>query len=391
MQQEAIFLTPTTPTALPEKSMRLKSLDALRGFDMLWIVSGEGVVHGLASATQLPVFMWMSAQLHHSKWNGFSFYDLIFPLFIFIAGVSMPFSFAKKLKGGEVAAITRQKKQLYGSLSKRCLALILLGMVVNGALTLPGYASTRFVSVLGRIGLSCFFASLIYLNTKLRTRIIWLFALLLGYWALLGLVPVPGYGAGDLSVKGNLAAYIDRRWLPGLVLRGDYDPEGLLSTIPAIATALLGTFTGSFLRSSNKKWSDKAKCLMLILAGGICLGLGLLWNGVLPINKNMWTSSFVLYAGGWSLLLFGVFYGLIDVMQWKCWSQPFIWLGMNSILIYMAAHGVVDFKATAMFLFGGLIHLAPVIWEDALLWSFIVFIQMGLLYFLFKKRIFLKL
>ena len=358
---------------------------------MFWIVSGEGVIHGLAKATRLPIFLWMSGQLHHSKWNGFSFYDLIFPLFIFIAGVSMPFSFAKRLKNDSGAHQKRQKSRLYLSLAKRCLALLLLGMVVNGALAFSGYQNTRFASVLGRIGLSCFFAALIFLNTNLKARILCFVALLLGYWALLSLVPVPGFGPGELTIQGNLAGYLDRQYLPGLVLRGDYDPEGLLSTIPAIGTALLGCFTGQFLQLPSSKCSNQQKLVLLLIAGIVLLVLGSLWDAVFPINKNMWTSSFVLYAGGWSLLLLGVFYGLIDVLKWECWSKPFIWLGMNAILIYMAAHGVVDFKSTTMFLFGGIIHLAPIIWQDTLLWSFTVLIQFYLLYWLYTKKIFLKL
>src|SRR5690606_11338828 len=148
--------------------------------------------------------------------------------------------------------------------------------------------------------------------------------------------------------EGNLASYIDRSLLPGKVLRKVYDPEGLLSTIPAACTALLGVFAGRFLRSASV-WTGLQKTGILCLSGMVILALGLAWDPVFPINKNMWTSSFVLYAGGWSLLLLGIFYGLMDVWQIRKWSRPLVWIGTNSILIYLLAHGVVDFRYTSDF------------------------------------------
>jgi predicted acyltransferase len=369
---------------------RLQSLDALRGFDMFWIISAEVIIHGLSQATNLPVFNWMSGQLHHSPWNGFTFYDMIFPLFIFIAGVSMPFSFGKQFEKN-IANRLSVKKNIYKSLIKRTIILILLGMIVNHAQNLNGYENTRFASVLGRIALSCFFAALIFLNTNLRGQLISFFILLLGYWAALTLIPVPGFGAGVLTPEGNLSAYIDRIFLPGKVLRKVYDPEGILSTIPAIGTALLGVFGGQFLRHSFDKINELRKGLILFIAGIILLLLGLLWNIVFPINKNMWTSSFVLYAGGWSLLLLSVFYLVIDVWKMRKWSMPLVWIGMNSILIYMASHGVVNFESSSQFLFGGLINLTPEMWHLTWVWVGVALIQFVLLYFLFKKRLFWKI
>jgi predicted acyltransferase len=398
--------------ALPSAQGRLLSLDALRGFDMFWIVCGEGIFHGIASAIKQKhalqqstvdwqiqttkdvtpiekVFVTISNQLHHTVWNGFTFYDMIFPLFIFIAGVSMPFSFGKKL---EQATINTSviKKNIYRSLIKRTITLLLLGMVVNGALQWNGYENTRFASVLGRIALSCFFAAVIYLNGGLRAQIIWCFALLLGYWAMMMWIPVPGYGAGVLTPEGNLEAYIDRILLPGKLHREVYDPEGLLSTVPAIASALLGVFAGQFLRWSQQRWTPSRICGILFFSGIILILAGWLWGFVFPINKNMWTSSFVLFAGGWSALLLALFYGIIDVMGYKKWSMPLVWIGSNSILIYMGAHGVVNFEYTSQFLFGGLIHQAPEAWHQALLWTGVALIQLSALYFLYKKKWFLK-
>ncbi len=162
----------------------------------------------------------------------------------------MPYSFSSQLHKTGASRREGQKK-IYAALIKRTLLLVLLGMVVNGALQFKGYEQTRFASVLGRIALSCFFAALIYLNTSVRWQIIWLLAILLGYWAAMMLIPVPGYGAGSITPEGNLSAYIDRLLLPGKLHRMVYDPEGLLSTVPAIASAMLGIFAGQLLRKNN--------------------------------------------------------------------------------------------------------------------------------------------
>ncbi|HLP35469.1 DUF5009 domain-containing protein [Lacibacter sp.] len=401
MNLSAIHNQPTTT------GNRLLSLDALRGFDMFWIVSGEGIIHGFANAVkqthslqqdgiswqmqvtdELGFFeklaVYASNQLHHTVWNGFTFYDLIFPLFIFIAGISMPFSYSKQLSAGADA-----KKKIYRSLVKRTILLLLLGMIVNGLLHWKSYEETRFASVLGRIALSCFFAALIYLNSSFRWRIAWFLLILLGYWLVMMVIPVPGFGAGSLTAEGNVAAWIDQLLLPGKMHRATYDPEGLLSTIPAIATALLGIFTGEFLRS--KKETAQTKTVYILIGGVILVLIGWLWGFVFPINKNMWTSSFVLYTGGWSLLLFALFYFIIDVLGFKKWSMPFVWLGCNSILIYMAAHGVVNFMSTSEFLFGGTVQLVDAKWQEAFLWIGVALIQFAGLYLLYKRKWFLKL
>lgn len=369
---------------------RLHSLDALRGFDMFWIISGEGIFHGLSAATDHPAANWISDQLHHSSWNGFTFYDMIFPLFIFIAGIAMPLSYERILDGKNQKEKKLARTKIYNSLFRRTVILILLGMVVNGALQWQGYENTRFASVLGRIALACFFAALIYLNASLRKQILWFFLLLFGYWALMILTPVPGHGQGILTPEGNLAAYVDRLFLPGKLHRKIYDPEGLLSTIPAISTALLGVFAGRFFLWSRQKWNSLRIGSCLFLSGIILLALGWTWGLVFPINKNLWTSSFVLYAGGWSVLLLGIFYLIIDVAGYKKWSQPLIWIGTNSILIYLAAHGLINFESTAQFLFGGLIAKTPEAWHPVWLWTGVAMIQLATLYFLYSRKWFLK-
>ena len=309
-----------------KKTERLLSLDALRGFDMMWIISGEIVVHALAKASGDPVSVWMSNQLHHTPWNGFTFYDMIFPLFIFIAGISMPYSFGHKLEEKTNGALKKAQRESYIALIKRTLILIVCGLVVNKDLQFNDYEHTRFASVLGRIALSCFFAALIFLNFKLRTQIVLFFSLLIGYWVLMITIPVPVFGSGVLTPEGNLEGYIDRILLPGKLHRIVYDPEGILSTIPAICTALLGVFTGQFLRMNSVKWTMFRKSFAILAAGIFLLGLGAFWNFIFPINKNMWTSSFVLYAGGWSLILLFVFYFFYEVPYLLFYSFSFFLL-----------------------------------------------------------------
>jgi len=361
---------------------------------MFWIMSGEQIIHALAKATQWPLFLWFSGQLHHTVWNGITFYDMIFPLFLFIAGVSMPYSMTNKLTNAGVPSVdqlpAKAKRSIYGSMLRRTLILIILGMVVNGLLRFNGYENTRFASVLGRIGLAWFFAGIIYFNFNLRGQIIWFIALLAGYWAAMMFIPVPGFGSGVLTMQGSFESYVDRLLLPGRLHDKIHDPEGVLSTIPAIGTALLGVFTGSFLKWDSARWSMLKKGLLLFGAGFVLIALGLLWNPEFPINKRLWSSSFVLYVGGWSLILLSVFYLVIDVAGFKKWAIPFVWVGANSILIYLCSEGLVDFGHTANYLFGGLIHLAPIIWQAVWLAVSVTLTQLMFLYLLYRNKLFLK-
>lgn len=380
-----------TPIKLP----RLLSLDALRGFDMFWIMSGEGVIHALARATNWPLLLWMSGQLHHTNWNGITFYDMIFPLFLFIAGVSMPYSMHNKMSKANVSEASLlpgfQKRKIYLSMLRRTVILIFLGLVVNGLFRWNGYEQTRFASVLRRIGLGWFFAGLIYLNFNFNKQLIWFGALLLGYWAAMMLIPVPGYGAGVLTMNGSLESYVDRLLLPGRLHDKVHDPEGVLSTIPAIGTAMLGIFTGQFLKLETPEWPMWKKGIALFGAGIILIALGSLWNFTFPINKRLWTSSFVLFVGGWSLLLLSVFYMIIDVAGYRKWAFPFVLIGVNSILIYLASEGMVNFQHTANFFFGGLIQYTAQNWQAVWQAVAIVITQLALLYFLYVKKIFFKI
>src|SRR4051794_34473547 len=275
---------------------RLYSLDALRGFDMFWIMGAEEIFHNLYKATGSPFWGAISTQLTHPDWNGFHFYDLIFPLFLFLAGVATPYSVGRELEKG------KSRKQLLMRVIKRGLILVLLGVIYNNGLThIKPLSEIRFGSVLGRIGLAYMFANIIYLYTKERAQMIWFGAILIGYWLIMKFASAPGYPAGDLTMQGNFASYIDRTFMPGKLYLGIHDPEGLFSTIPAIGTGLLGIMAGNLLKRTTL--SGEQKALRLAIAGIIFLVFAQIWNINFPINKNLWTSSFVLQVGGISLLL----------------------------------------------------------------------------------------
>jgi predicted acyltransferase len=329
---------PATALLKQGRPARLASLDALRGFDMFWIIGTEGIVHSLAEITGWSIMAWGSVQLTHVAWDGFAFYDMIFPLFLFVAGAAMPFSLTHRRERGD------GKSKLTWQLVRRAGILVLLGVFYSnltlfyskGPLWLSNHLDeVRFASVLGRIGVASLFAGLIVLNFSERGQVLWFFALLLGYWTAMMLIPVPGIGAGQLTRQGNLASWIDQHLLPGRLRAGRHDPVGLFTTIPAVGTTLLGVFSGTFLRRQHPNLSGTRKVLWLIAAGVVCLTAGWLWGQVFPINKNLWTSSFVLFAGGWSLLLLALFYGVIDVWGVRRWAIFFTVIGMNSILVYL--------------------------------------------------------
>lgn len=365
------------------KPARLISLDALRGFDMFWITGGQKIIFALASITGWPIFNWLNVQMHHVPWNGFAFYDIIFALFLFLAGVSMPFSFAKRMAHGE------SKLSLYKHSFLRMLVLIILGLIYNHFLDFD-FENIRFGSVLGRIGIAWFLAVVIYLNASVRWQIIWFWSLLIVYCMLMLLVPVPGFGANILTPEGNLAGYIDRLLLPGKFYLESMEPEGILSTIPAVGTALLGTFAGSFLRNENSSLNKLKKGLWILIAGSICVLLGGLWGIFFPINKNLWSSSFVLFAGGLSLILLAIFYLVIDVWGFKKWSFFFIVIGMNPITIYMAQNKIINFNSMRDFLFSGIINISPDPIQPLINALAYVACVWGFLYFLYRKKIFVK-
>lgn len=368
---------------LPAKTERLQSIDALRGFDMFWITGGQKIISALMVVTGWPVFRWWHGQMEHVQWEGFAFEDLIFPLFLFLAGVSMPFSFAKRLDKGD------SKKKIYQHAFIRMVLLVMLGLFYNRILELD-QEHFRLPSVLGRIGIAWFLAALIYLNASFRWQLVWFAGLLTGYCMIMLWVPVPGYGAGVLTVEGNLAGYVDRLLIPGKFYLGVMDPEGLLSTIPAVSTALLGVFTGQFLRTHNNRLSPARKGYLILGAALVSLLLGWAWGLFFPVIKNLWTSSFVLYAGGWSLLFLGVFYLVIDVWRFRKWAFFFVVIGMNPVTIYLVQYRIIQFNVVRDAFLGGLIRLSPPALQQVLSAIGYVACVWLFLYILFRKKIFLK-
>lgn len=362
-------------------TQRLYSLDALRGFDMFWIMGAEEIFHAIAKATGSPFWQAIAEELTHPAWNGFHFYDLIFPLFLFMSGVATPYSVGRELEKG------KSRNELLLRVIKRGLTLVLLGIIYNNGLKILPLSQIRFGSVLGRIGLAYMFANIIYLYTKERGQVIWFCSILIGYWLLLKFTSAPGFLPGDLTMEGNFASYIDRSIMPGKLYLGIHDPEGIMSTIPAIATGLLGIFAGNFLK--NNPLSQQKKVVYLFIAGVVFIGLAHLWNIDFPINKNLWTSSFALNVGGYSLILLSVFYFIIDVLGYKKWAFFFKVIGMNSILIYVSG-AFINWTYTTNGFFQWLGQLIGDPFNAIALAICYVLVKWAFLYFLYQKKVFLR-
>ena len=372
-----------------EKKTRLYSLDALRGFDMLFIMGLSTFVAHLCAAFG-AADCWLARQMRHVDWHGFAQHDTIFPLFLFIAGVAFPFSYAKMQEKGWTMA------RISAKLVYRGLMLVLLGMIYNGLLN-KGFGEVRWASVLGRIGLGWMFAAFLYMAFSCRTRIVVAAGLLAGYWAIMRFVSVPGApaGADPWSPEWNLAAYVDRLLLPNPLGKGA-DPEGLLSTIPAVATAMFGMFTGEFVRlkgergtGNRERGTGGGKAIAMLAVAAAMLAAGLVWSNWMPINKKLWTSTFVLVAGAYSLALFAVFYWIVDVKMWRGWTFPLRVVGMNAITVYLLQR-IVDFDAISRFFLSGVAGLLPQESGLALISTGHLVFCWLLLWFLYRKNVFLK-
>lgn len=372
------------------KQERLQSLDALRGFDMFWIIGGGAIFEALAKFTNWSPLNWWANQLQHVEWEGFRFEDLIFAMFLFIAGVSIPLSVNKRIQLGQ------SRGQIYKHAATRLFWLVFIGILLaNSGFRSFDFGNFRYTHVLVRIGIGCFFATIIYMNTKIKGQIGWVAGLLLGYWAMLALMPVPGHGAGILTPEGNFAGYVDRMLLPGKFYQWyfpDYlDPEGLLGHVNGVAMGLLGVLTGQFLMKEDKNFDGLKKAMYIGAAGILFLIFGLLWDLVFPIIKKIWTSSFVVFAAGWSLLLLSVFYLIIDVWKLKKWSFFFVVIGSNSIFIYICQSGILDLRKTSEFFFNALIKYPVDASAQAVIASLAYMaVSWLLLYFLYKRKIFFK-
>lgn len=364
------------------ETTRLDSIDALRGFDMFFITGGAGLIHALHKACPNAFFAVLDAHMTHMPWDGFAFYDMIFPLFLFIAGVSFPFSLA----GSRRRSLS--ERRIVGNILRRCATLVLLGLVFNGLFRLD-FETMRYASVLGRIGIAWAIAALIYRAASLRTRLCTTFGILVGYGILLATVAAPDApaSASPLSMEGNIVGFVDRHWLPGQLLDGRFDPLGLLSTLPAVATALLGMFAGDAVRSP--RFSEYRRVSILSVAGLALTIVGLLLDPILPINKPLWSSSYVCFTGGLSMLLFAAFYWIIDVRGWRRWCFWFRIIGLNSITIYMLQK-IVDLKGVARFFFGGASELVPTAWSGVVSATGYLIVVYAILRFLYDRKIFLK-
>jgi len=374
--------TGTETNKVDTKPQRLLSIDALRGFDMLLISGGGTFLVLLENKTGLAWVDWIAAQLKHPTWNGFTFYDFIFPLFLFIAGVSMAFSLNKGIEMG------LSKAELYKKAFWRMLILVILGIIdKNQPVTFFEPSQIRVASVLGRIGLAGFFASLLYLNFSRLHRIFWVAGILLLYYSALFLIPVPGYGAGNLTMEGNLVGWIDRNFLPGRLLQKIYDENGLITQLPALCLTVMGSIAGDVLRSDRK---ESKKLQILLLAGIAGIGIGLFWGLHFPINKHLWSSSFILLTSGMAFLILSLFYYVIDVLKFQSWTFFFQVIGMNSLTIYLAYH-FIDFEHTSHALFAGLYAPVPEQFHDALEALGALVLVWSMMYFLYRKRIFIKI
>jgi predicted acyltransferase len=330
------------------QTRRVESVDALRGFNFVWILCGDGIMLAIGemSRGKGPVVGavggFLAEQLTHVPWEGLRFYDFIFPLFVFLTGVSMALALPRLVeREGRAGAHVR--------VLRRALILYLLGFIYYGGIS-EHWEDVRWLGILQRIALCYLFVSLMFLNLDLRRMIAACAALLVGYWALMTFVPVPGIGAGSFAPDANLANWIDARYLPGHLWDDTRDPEGLLSTLPAIASCLLGVFAGLLLRDVRVPMERKS--LWLIVAGVALAAAGHLWALQFPIVKAIWTSSFVLVTAGYSAILLGAFHQLVDVWGVRRWATMLVWIGTNAITLYMA-HNLINFAEISQTLLGG--------------------------------------
>jgi predicted acyltransferase len=422
-------------------SQRLMSVDALRGFDMFWIIGADSLVEALHQMSHTAPVDFAARQLEHADWEGFHFEDLIFPLFVFLMGASVVFSLTKTIeRAGRAAALRR--------VFQRGILLFLVGLFYSGGFT-HAWPNMRLMGVLNRIALAYLFGGLLFCFFKPRALAGICAGLLLGYWAMMAWVPIrdiqlersnmarlaeqagdsqtavffrdpeagnpsavkdsPAWAEAQRLFYGttnrvtgkygrgyNLSDHFDFQYLPGRRYDTFFDPEGYLSTIPAVATCLLGMFAGFLLRDPSVP--DKRKVICLIGFGVAAVALGWLWNLEFPVIKKIWTSSYVLVAGGYSAILLGVFYQVVDVWQKRSWCQPFVWMGMNSIGVYLASNilgGEGFVKLASRFAGGSVIailnsHVAQG-FGDLVIASVGLLLAFWFVHFLYRRKIFLRL
>ena len=371
------------PKSAPE---RLVSLDVFRGI----------TIAGMVLVNNPGTWAHIYWPLQHAQWHGWTPTDLVFPFFLFIVGVAITLAFGSRVESG------RSTRDLYLKVIKRTLIIFAIGLFLN-AFPYFGLSELRIPGVLQRIAVCYFFASIIFLNTKIRTQIAITIALLLIYWLLVKLIPVPGFAAGDLTKEGSLPSFVDRVvfgkhvWAQAKV----YDPEGLLSTIPALATTLIGVLTGHWLRTKNSAYEKVAG---MFVGGAICVAAGWAWNAFFPINKALWTSSYVLFTGGLALQFLALCYWVIDIKGYRKWARPFEIFGVNAIALYVGAGimaellGVIKVTGAdgtkvplGFWIYDNLFTpwASPVNASLAFAIAFVL-VWLGLMWILYRRKIFIK-
>lgn len=384
-EKETAAKTAAPVAVAAESSKRMLSLDVFRGL----------TIAGMILVNNAGNWNAVYAPLRHADWNGWTMTDLVFPFFLFIVGVSLTLSFARRIARGDSRAA------LFRQVVRRSIIIFLLGLLLAG-FPYFDFAKIRIPGVLQRIAVCYFCAALIFLTTRLRAQIAWTAGLLAIYWILMTVVPVPGHGAGVLTSEGSLEAYVDTLLLNGHTYQGrQWDPEGTVSTLPAIATTLFGVLAGHWLRASS---SVSMRTLGLLGGGLVGVAAGQLMNLWLPINKNIWTSSYSVFTAGLALLFLGVCYWIVDVKGWKWWTKPFVVFGMNAITVYvlsgLVSKSMVVFKTADAA--GKEVLIKSYLYETwfaplaspinaSLLWAVCyVAIWLGIMWIFYWRKIFLK-
>jgi predicted acyltransferase len=360
-------------------SERVVSVDALRGFDMFWIAGGGPFVMEFFKLFSNPLPPWLERQFDHVKWVGFVGWDLIHPLFLFIVGVAMPFSIGKRLARGD------SRRSIYRKMAYRVVVLWILGMIAAGHLLAFDLHNLHLYSnTLQTIAAGYLISSIALVELPVRWQAALAGALLVVYWALMRFIPVPGYGAGVFTPDGNLATFIDKALL-GHFWDGT-TWTWILSSLPFGAMVLMGVLAGHLLRS---KLAGTRKALWLAGSGLGCLLVGWLWGFIFPIIKHIYTSSYVLWAVGWCLLLLALFYWVIDVLGYRLWAFFFIVFGMNAIVTYMAPD-LIDFMQISHTTFGGLARHLGMFGNFLLTGGAVGILWVGL-YYMYRKQTFVRI
>ncbi|MCM1179171.1 MAG: DUF5009 domain-containing protein [Clostridium sp.] len=349
---------------------------------MFWIVGGTDILFSLRELFPTESLQKLCSWFEHVEWSGFHFYDMIFPAFLMISGMTYPFSLEKKVKFG------LSQKNIYLDAIKRGIILFFMGLVYNGLLNW-NFDSLRYASVLGRIGIAWMIAVILYLSVKKMKALVGIcVGILVVYWLILGFVHAPDYPLADIfSPEGNIVCYFDRKYLPGSLFGEIYDPEGILSTIPSVVTALIGILMGEYIKREFENW--KSLLIHVFIVGVALVGCGLIWNGVMPINKSLWTSSFVCIVSGIVMIIFCFFYYMVDILKiWK-WTYPFLLIGSNPLFAYMSRR-VGYVSVICSFAFSGLASQFSECYSPLLSAVAYMLVMLALLFLLYQNKIYFK-